>query len=405
MNCATGGSTIRYTSDGSEPDSNSEIYSNPISISVATTLKAKAFKTGWINSQTARADYIFQIASPNFNPPGGTYSTPISVSITCKTTGAVIKYTTNNSEQTVASTTYTNPISIVTNTTLKSRAFKAGWNPSATTTATFVMPFVLIPSGSFTMGLTNGIGSLDETPNHNVNITAFCMSRREVTQGEWQAVMGSNPASGYGMGSDYPVYYVSWYDVLKYCNLRSMAEQLTPVYSILGSTNPTNWGSVPASDNDTWNSAISNWNANGYRLPTEAEWEYAARGATNTPDYLYSGSNEINAVAWYNGNNSPTGSKPVGTKAPNGMGLYDMSGNVFEWCWDWYDGNYYNVSTSYNPTGPSSGLFRVIRGGFWNIGADFCRIANRDYSPPYGNGSYPYGQNGSVGFRVCRAVQ
>ncbi|MDD3098048.1 MAG: SUMF1/EgtB/PvdO family nonheme iron enzyme, partial [Candidatus Cloacimonetes bacterium] len=239
-----------------------------------------------------------------------------------------------------------------------------------------------------------------ELPTHSVTLNSFYIGKYEVTQAEYAQYMqpSSSWSSDDGLGANYPAYYVSWYAILKYCNLRSMAEGLTPVYSISGSTDPAIWGNVPTSSNNaTWDAAICNWNANGYRLPTEAEWEYAARGATNTPDYLYSGSDDINTVAWYDGNNSPYGSKPFGTKAPNGLGLYDMSGNVWEWCWDWYGSSYYSSSPSSNPTGPASGSFRVLRGGLWFDSAYYCRVADRYYYSPH----FSYF---NFGFRLCRAV-
>ncbi|MCB5271364.1 MAG: formylglycine-generating enzyme family protein [Candidatus Cloacimonetes bacterium] len=256
--------------------------------------------------------------------------------------------------------------------------------------------FVYVPGGTFTMGDTRGGGYSSELPTHSVTLNSFYLGKYQVTQAEYAAVMGSNPASGYGVGANYPVYYVSWYSAMKYCNLRSLDEGLTPVYSISGSTNPTTWGTVPTSNNATWNAAICNWTANGYRLPTESEWEYAARGATNTPDYLYSGSDDLNAVGWYDGNNSPYGSKPVGSKAPNVLGLYDMSGNLYEWCWDWWDSSYYSSSPSSNPTGPNSGSVRVSRGGYWYYYAVFCRVAGR-------SGNSPYYSFYGIGFRLCRA--
>ncbi len=256
---------------------------------------------------------------------------------------------------------------------------------------------VYIPGGTFTMGRTTGSGDSNELPTHSVTLNSFYMGKYEVTQAEYSQYMqpSSSWTSSYGLGGNYPAYYVSWYAILKYCNLRSMAEGLTPVYSISGSTNPANWG-TPISWNTAWNWAICNWSANGYRLPTEAEWEYAARGATNTPDYLYSGSNDINVVAGYYDNNTPYGSKPVGAKAPNVLGLYDMSGNVYEWCWDWYSDTYYSSSPSNNPTGPASGSCRVLRGGLWNSSAS-CRVAHRRFIFPYRGEYY-------IGFRLCRSA-
>jgi len=262
--------------------------------------------------------------------------------------------------------------------------------------------FVYVPAGTFTMGDTRGGGLSDELPTHSVSLNSFYMDMYPVTQAEYVAIIGSNPATGPGVGDDYPVYLANWYSAIKYCNLRSMAEELSPCYTISGYTDPANWGEIPDFYNDVWDAVICNWNANGYRLPTEAEWEYAARGASNNPDYLYSGSDIIDAVAWYDGNNSPWGSplygsKPVGTKAANALDIYDMSGNIWEWCWDWYSSSYYSSSPDSNPTGlASGGDYRVLRGGSWSDDAYYCRIAVR-------NNSSPYGISVSSGFRLCRS--
>ena len=258
----------------------------------------------------------------------------------------------------------------------------------------FPADFVYVNGGTFTMGNTLGGGSSNELPLHQVTVSSFLIGRFEVTQSQWQAIMGSNPATGYGVGINYPVYNVSWYAILKYCNLRSLAEGLTPVYSISGSTNPSSWGAVPSSSNATWDAAICNWSANGYRLPTEAEWEYAARGGSTNPDYLYSGSDDINLVAWYSSSSGST-THAVGLKQYNGLSLYDMSGNVWEWCWDWYGS--YGLDGQLNPTGPTTGSSRMLRGGYWFYNATYCRVSYRYYNNPY----YSYY---NYGFRLCRAI-
>jgi len=259
---------------------------------------------------------------------------------------------------------------------------------------------VLVPGGTFTMGDTRGEGRSNELPTHRVTINPFFMNEYEVTQSEWENVMGVNPALDYGEGGNYPVYNVSWYSILKYCNRRSRIERLTPVYSIAGSTNPADWGTVPTSNNSVWNAVICNWNANGYRLPTEAEWEHAARGASNEPDYRYSGSDEIAVVGWYEKNTELFGSKskPVGIKARNDLGIYDLSGNVWELCWDWYNDSCYDSNPQNNPKGPETGSLRVLRGGYWGSNAYSCRVSYRSSSNP--NDNYY-----DIGFRVCRSTQ
>jgi sulfatase modifying factor 1 len=402
ISCATPGVTIYYSTDGSTP---SIRYTKPINISSTTTLKAKATKSGWTDSQIASAVYTINqpqtVATPTFSPPGGTYISAQSVRITCATSGATIRYTTNGSEPTTNSPTYSSPINVSSTTTIKAKGFKNGWTPSSTASATYTInavppgQMIFVPGGTFTMGDTRGQGYSDELPTHTVTLNSFYIGKYEVTQAEYSQYMPSpNWTSSYGLGDNYPAYRVSWYAILKYCNLRSMAEGLTPCYSISGSTNPADWGEVPTTSNSTWNAVICNWNASGYRLPTEAEWEYAARGATNNPDYLYSGSDDINAVAWYT-NNSGSSTHPVGTKAPNGIGTYDMSGNVWEWCWDWYSSSYYSSSPQDNPTGPASGSFRVIRGGSWISNAYYCTVSNRDDNDAASAGNV-------VGFRICR---
>jgi formylglycine-generating enzyme required for sulfatase activity len=268
-----------------------------------------------------------------------------------------------------------------------------------------LVEMVRVTGGTFTMGSpdTETDRSSNET-QHQVTLTAgFYIGKYEVTQKQYETVMGSLPSSlssgSYGKGDNYPVYYVSWYDALVFCNKLSVMEGLTPAYSINGKTNPNEWGAVPTSSDATWNDVVIVAGSTGYRLPTEAQWEYAARGGQSANGYkVYSGSDTIDDVAWYSGNNGASGTatygtKQVGTKAANELGLHDMSGNVYEWCWDWY--RTYPTTAQTDPVGASSGSDRVGRGGGWYSTAQFARSAYRDVIDPYYRSS-------NLGFRLLR---
>ena len=214
-------------------------------------------------------------------------------------------------------------------------------------------PMVYVSGDTFQMGSTDSDAYNNEKNVHSVTLNSYRIGKYEVTQKLWEAVMGSNPS--YFKGPKRPVENVSWKDC------------------------------------DDFIKELDSLTGQNFRLPTEAEWEYAARGGKNKNSYKYSGSNDLADVAWY-GDNSSSETHDVGQKSPNSLGLYDMSGNVWEWCYDWYGA--YPSSSQINPKGPSSGSYRVLRGGCWNGDARYCRVSIRNFNTPSNRSS-------SYGFRLC----
>jgi len=221
---------------------------------------------------------------------------------------------------------------------------------------------ISVPAGTFTMGCTSEQGNdcWDlERPAHRVTLSGYKIGKYPVTQKLWRDIMGTNP-SAFKNCDNCPVENVSWDDVqdfLKNLNARFPGQN--------------------------------------YRLPTEVEWEYAARGGNSSRGYKYAGSNNLDDVAWY-GSNSDAKTHPVGGKKANELGLYDMNGNVWQWCSDFYGA--YSSGAQTNPTGPTSGVFRVLRGGSWFDGVRLCRVSGRDFNSPGYRGSH-------LGFRLASSLQ
>lgn len=265
-----------------------------------------------------------------------------------------------------------------------------------------------LPGGSFTLG--DSTGDSDERPVHPVQILPFYIGKYEVTVREFKAF---TDATGYrtdaerGDGSyawdgsgwnkkanadwrtdeqgrlrpdsalNRPVSHVSWMDAVQYCNWLSQTGKFTPVYTIRGDT------------------VAANVAANGYRLPTEAEWEYAAAAGLPAKKFKWAGSNDLSSIAWFS-NNSSRRLHAVGLKQSNAAGIFDLTGNVWEWCHDWYSANWYVTSAGMtDPTGPAFGTTRTLRGGSMNNNPTHCRIANR-------SSRYPDYRDCNVGFRIVR---
>jgi Serine/threonine protein kinase len=246
---------------------------------------------------------------------------------------------------------------------------------------------VLVEGGEFIMGYNRNRDG--DTPEHRAKIDSFLMGKYPVTQAQWKKIQGSNPA--YFEGDNLPVEQISWVEAVEFCNRLSMIEGLEPCYTVTKLGGNQGWSdSIEGTDVNV----DCDFGANGYRLPTEAEWEFAAKGGLKNSGFLFSGSNNFDEVGWTTENSNET-THEVGKKKPNELGIYDLTGNVWEWCWDAYSENFYRLSLLNNPVCSDSGPDCVIRGGCWELDSNYCSNYLRDYEDLMS-------KDATVGFRLVR---
>ena len=389
---------IYFTTDDTDPTEHSRLFTEPIHVATTTIIRARAYRSGYTASDVVRATYTLnKVQPPIFSLAEGIYYEPQELSLRGVAQQDSVFFTTNGQEPIAHPYfRYEEPIILPFNEfnhiVIKAKAFRQNWLPSDTITREYefrMSRMIAVQGGTFHPSAT-----------YTVSLSDFFINNYLVSQAEWAEIMEGNNnnispfPSISSQDENSPVDMISWYEAIVYCNRRSIHEGLEPVYARNSNTNPNTWGFVPENYEETWDRITKDMSRNGYRLPTEMEWHFAARGGNFSGNFRYAGSNNVDEVAWYIENSEGT-THPVGSKKANELQLYDMSGNVWEWLWDWYAIELPSGS-AVNPTGPTSGEFRSLRGGSYLHDATRSEVGFRD-----GIGN-PWYRDRDRGFRVVR---
>jgi len=398
--CSEADARIYFNIGFADPDTNHVLYSGPILLSSLlwwphseVTINFRAFKDGFLPSETITRTYTYSLENTVAQPvisTGGNYpDAGTEITITCATPDARIYYTINGNPPYEYSALYTQPLVLNHSgpKNIQARAYKEGMNPSPLTwfycfLTHPLQPMQLVEGGTFDNGTSN------------ITLSSFYIDQYEVSQKDYYDVMATYFTVPIEIKANYPVYYVSWLNAIEYCNRRSILDGLQPCYSLSpGPSNPDYWPPGWSQDPNSLSAISCNWSNSGYRLPTEMEWMFAAKGGILGKGYNYSGHDSISVVAWYN-SNSGYSVHPVGTRAANELGIYDLSGNLWEWCWDIFGP--YPAGNQTDPHGSENGSTRVLRGGSFYSDAASCLSSSRySYDPMYYQAT-------SIGFRCVR---